>query len=171
MAISLCGAVDLLAAIFGEDSDKARQHYGLPLKRIKRWCRNCGKLLVGDRKEFCSPKCYHEAHTVPLECSECGTIFYRRQSQVLYHLNHPLSSNGKPQERFFCNKKCFGRWAGKNYGFVAHPENVLGGGSPRKWDYSKVYELRDSTGWGGMKISRELGIPNQTVYSILKKRG
>lgn len=171
--ISLCGAVDLLAAIFKTkvDVDKLRSHYGLPLKY--RHCLNCGKTISGkriSRKYYCSKECLSKMHRVPLECPVCGKIFYRHQSRVIYCITHPQSGNNKLVENFFCSQKCLGKVAGQKYGFGKHPNHIrLNPLLRRKWNYSKVYELQDEKGWGCSRIGRALGIPTSTVSKILAR--
>lgn len=50
-----------------------------------------------------------------------------------------------------------------NYGYK---KGRNGGGRKKKYDYEQVYRLR-ITGLSGIKISRELDIPEPTVYKIL----
>ena len=63
------------------------------------------------------------------------------------------------------------KYLSRHWGFVAHPENCgkYKGGRKRKWDYGRVYKLRDITGWGCRKLSRVLGIPENSVSQILAK--
>lgn len=155
-----CGAVGLLAAIFGKDANKLKQHYGLPPKPYPYRCLDCGKIL--SNKWGRCRECYIKSRQVKVVCSECGEAFEIQQSDLITRTNLGY-------QHFFCNRQCFGRYAGKHYGFVVHPENTRKIGQKRKWDYSKVYQLSDS-GMNGMQISRKLGIPNPTVYVILAKR-
>ena len=96
---------------------------------------------------------------IELTCEVCGVKFYRKS--YLIRRNSP----GR-----FCSHKCLGGFMGNNYGFKVHPENIEHHGRKRKWDYDEIYKLRDTTGWGAIKISRLLGIPYPTVYVILQKR-
>lgn len=96
---------------------------------------------------------------VTLVCDECGRAFERERSQVTFKTK-------KGQKLWFCSRYCLGGYVGEHYGFAAHPENA-GGGLPRKWDWGKVYKLREETGWGAVRIGRALGIPQGTVSMIL----
>ena len=161
MTVSICGAVDLLAAIFGEDKEKLRLRYGLPTKRKLYRCLNCGKPTP--HREFCNQFCKHEYSFISLECPQCGRIFSYRGSEVIYRLNHVQTGNGKVQERIFCSIRC----RVKFYGFRAHPENA---GRRRKWDWEQVWKSHQSTGMGSLRLSRLLGIPESTFYAILRKK-
>ena len=96
---------------------------------------------------------------IELTCEICGIKFYRKP--YLIRKNSP----GR-----FCSKKCLGVSTGNNYGFKAHPENIVHKGANRKWDYGEIYALRDKTGWGAVRIGRVLGIPYPSVDSILQRR-
>ena len=89
-----------------------------------------------------------------LTCESCGVKFYRKYS----YFRSPHTTGR------FCSHSCLGKF----YGFKAHPENI--GRKGKKWDYDKVYKIRDKTGWGAWRIGRELGIPPTTVSSILRAR-
>lgn len=162
--VSICGAVDLLATIFGEDGDILRLKYGVPLKKHKFLCMNCGK---PSKRVFCSRKCHDKYAWIPLVCPECGIIFKRRGNEIIYRFNHPQRGNNKNQERIFCSQKCKGKNISRNYGFGVHPENVR---ENRKWDYSLVAQVRYETGWGCCKLGRALSIPASTISIILAKQ-
>ncbi len=89
-------------------------------------CIQCrGKFPSKYLVRFCSPKCKHNHFYIPLSCSNCGNIFHRRRSEVIMYpsrVNHPLR-HGNGRKFVFCNKKCQGEFLGKQFGFVAHPEN------------------------------------------------
>lgn len=107
-------------------------------------------------------KAYKEAHRAPrvdITCRVCGKTKTVPKSWV-----RPTSPG------HYCSHECAGRVLGRKYGFAAHPEHARGSRS-RKWDYDKVYELRDKTGWGALRLGRALGIPMPTVTMILQKRG
>ena len=114
---SLCGAVNLLAAIFGEDAGKLKLAYNLVDP-----CPVCGKPLpLG--KEVCSWECKKKRKHIKIACSNCGKLFNRRAKYVIYKNNHANKLTGKSQELWFCNRKCHGLWVGKNYGFGIFPEH------------------------------------------------
>lgn len=113
--ISLCGSVDLLAAIFGQDREWLRSKYGLPSPYPH--CMNCGNRLSAKRSiksGFCSQKCRNLYAHIQVSCSECGTLFDCVQSRVII-------STRRGYKRIFCSQRCLGKFAGRNYGFGAHP--------------------------------------------------
>ncbi len=171
--ISLCGIVDLLAAIFERDPDELRLRYGILPKynyRHLNICIACGKPTRNPM--YCNKQCQHDFIWIPLICPTCDRLFYRRRSFVLSRLNHPSSTTNKTQEQFFCHHSCNTKSRIGIDGFAAHPENIRGwqGERKKKWGYVKVYELRDKTGWGAIRLGRALGMPSSTVGGILAKR-
>lgn len=109
--MSQCGAVDLLAAIFCENRQLLRLKFGLPSRYTR--CLNCGQpfLPEDDSNLFCSLKCRHEYLWIQRICCECGDLFYRVASQVIY------KTEKKRQGMWFCSKKCQGKYLGKQWGF------------------------------------------------------
>jgi len=154
-----CGHANLLAALLYKDVDNIKIQLGLPLD--KQPCLNCG---TPTKKVFCSRECKHDYAFIQVACSTCDKLFLRRQSKVIYY------TNKRNQQFWFCSRHCFGIYAGEYHGFTAHPEKSHAGGRHRKWDYSKVYELRDRTGWGSDRLSRALEIPVSTIAKILRRR-
>ena len=166
-----CGVAQLLSEICGMPIDSVKQRLGLSAERIK-LCLHCGK-PVKPGHSFHNKECRHEYHQIKLICPECGNIFTRPQSEILFKLNHPQSKNGKPVEHFFCSQKCLAIWAGKHYGFAAHPENCGSGSRAPKYDYDIVWRKHLETGFGAKKLSRLLNIPVSSISVILwkKRRG
>jgi endogenous inhibitor of DNA gyrase (YacG/DUF329 family) len=81
-------------------------------------------------------------------CKVCGKKFYVRLSEI-----RPTS----PCK--FCSKRCFGTWVARHYGFR------------KKWklaDARKVQRLKAKTGWGAVRIGRELGMPARSVAYLLR---
>lgn len=157
----LCGAVELLATIFGRDKRLLKERYGLI--RIRR-CFVCGAILSKqNRSGFCRD-CFKSSKTVTAVCSECERTFEIQVSQL-------VPRNYRSQTgHLFCGRKCFGSYAGRTYGFVTHPANIrLGALAVLKWDRNEIHALRESTGWGATRIGRHLGIPVSTVSYILHK--
>lgn len=158
-----CGAVSLLAAIFGEDPDKLKLRFGLPVKlrgRPQRFCESCGSLFsFTSSSQLCSA-----CRTIHLACAECGRLFSRRTKQVIYQFNK------KGYQYTFCNRRCLGSYAARHYGFIAHPENAKKG-KKRKYDWDQVIALARETGWGARRIGRQLGISSNHVVTILKSAG
>jgi len=155
-----CATLQRIGDRFGITRERVRQILKEAGKSTVSWrptyiCQNCGKEMLGNNRQvktFCSKKCWIDYHQVPIECEMCGEIFYVRQSIVL--------SKHKSHNPRFCSNTCQGKWLGENYGK----------GKQCKWDWSRVYELRDSTGWGAIRIGRALDIPFSTVNRILSKR-
>jgi len=88
---------------------------GIRTKRIApcRFCKRCGtKLSESNLREFCNDVCKKEYSNVPLICSECDTLFWRRISSMLvYPFNEKTSTRNK--KYIFCTKQCQGRFLGK----------------------------------------------------------
>lgn len=161
---SPCGAADLLAAVFGEDTNNLRKRFGLPQTGVHPSCQQCGKplsILIG-KTGLCSA-CIRENAWIEVACSECGTLKKRRASEIISHTSR------QGYEHFFCNRKCRGRWAGKHYGFGAHPENRMTLQEHRKYNYYLVWDIHLVTGYGALRLGAFLGIPRQSVDTILQK--
>ncbi len=87
---------------------------------------------------------------IPRQCQMCGKIFYVKPYMI--RKNSPCN---------FCSRECKGKWLGINYGFATHH---------KKWDYDKICQLRQETNWSCSKISEVMGIPEGTVYRVLRAR-
>jgi endogenous inhibitor of DNA gyrase (YacG/DUF329 family) len=127
-------------------------------------CVVCGsEIEERDRRQrhspFCSNECSHKYHNVTLSCDFCGKSFERNVSDTLMYHCRP----NKKQVGIFCSRKCFGKWAGKTYGFVAHPENCNRDGYPPKYDYSKIDQLH-LEGLSYAEIGHRLNIPLRSIY-------
>lgn len=78
-------------------------------------CRQCGEVFKETKchRIFCYAKCFKawrkENCWVKLKCSQCKKVFKRTKAEY---------EQGQKTGRtmVFCNKKCFGRWLGLNYG-------------------------------------------------------
>lgn len=159
--VSLCGAVDLLAAIFSEDAERLRRRYGVPTRY--NYCLLCGK-RIKEGQEVCGRRqCIHQWHNVPLACDVCGKVVYRWKSQVIYHMSKPASLTGKPYQHVFCTRRCQGEWLSKHYGFAINPPK-------RKYDYALVQQLIGQ-GKSGKEIAQQLGAPISSIYHITKALG
>jgi hypothetical protein len=127
-------------------------------------CNMCGEQIRKDNKSGYCKVCKVKAHLVPLICDQCGTLFYRPQSDVITAAKR---TNGK-DSLTFCTKSCQGIYTANHYGFVAHPENS----GYRKWDWDMIWVKHLETGYGSPKLSRLLNIPESTIDVILRhKRG
>ena len=114
-----------------------------------------------DHQLFCSISCSKKYHTLTLTCETCGVIFQRGEPSVMNNVR------GGYGNHFFCSKSCQGKWAAKNFGFVAHPENGSRKyGENRKWDYKQIWELR-SQGLKLREIMDRLSIPQCSLNNIL----
>ena len=133
-------------------------------------CNQCGKeyYRLGspcDTQLFCSLQCKHNYYRSPtLICEVCGKPFQRLIAEIRAAINR----NGL--RHVFCSRQCMGKWFGKNYGFGIFPEHRVHI-HKHKWNWDKVIELRQQTGWGVWRLGRALGIPQSTVHSILTKGG
>ena len=134
-------------------------------------CPYCGgvKSWVSAQCENCQEAERAKVRWVTLICDQCGGTFERRQSEVLIR----AKLRGY-QGRIFCSKRCQGVYTAEHYGIGA-PNNpihktVFPTGRPPKWDYGELYRLRDLTGWGAIRLSRALGIPEGTVSDALRRR-
>lgn len=125
-------------------------------------CLNCKAAIK--KGIFCSKICVSQYHTVTLTCSECDKEYSLRTSDA--HDRAETNTSGV----MFCSKRCFGKWAGKTHGFGSADGRQNRRFNTKKWDYDKVYEARDATGFGAVKLSRLLGMPQGTVDMILGKR-
>ena len=80
------------------------------------YCLNCG--TETDNQQFCSRDCWKKYKTIEVACSQCHGLFTIGQADLIARTKrHSIS-------QIFCSYKCNGQWAGTNYGFAAHPENV-----------------------------------------------
>lgn len=112
---SLCGAVNLLASIFGVDSERLNARYGLPT--LAQPCLTCGKPTL-KASGFCNRKCRSDYVWITVACDECGVLFKRRQGELAYGVGK------RNYNHIYCSRKCFGKRLGRDYGFIAHPENT-----------------------------------------------
>lgn len=130
-----------------------------------RLCIQCGKDIGIRNKLFCNKQCRHDYTYIQIPCSYCGKLREYRIKELVWKIKHGTISG----KYFFCKNQCQGKWIGENFGFKAHPEN-RNKVTEKKWDYLKVYLLRDETGWRKARIGRALSIPASTISSILRKR-
>ena len=159
---SLCAVARLLSAMLERPVEEINRKLGIPYQG--KICLHCSKPLRHTKNtHFCSYICQRAYTQIELICDWCGKSFKRRATLVVKN----LSKDG--YQHIFCSRKCMGNYAGNHYGFAVHPENARAGGDHRKWDWIKVLALKEENGWGGIRISRALGIPLGTVSRILRK--
>lgn len=156
-----CATLEGIGRCFGITGERVRQilsKAGKPTRAYHQHylCIQCGKSIgtLWHRKRFCSRQCQHDYGHIKIACIICGKLREYRICELIWNLKHGQHSTDK----FFCSKQCQGRWLGREHGI------------PRKWDYSKVYELRSKTGWGARNLGHALGIPEATVSAILAKQ-
>lgn len=85
-------------------------------------CKICGRrysVLKSDltfrSRGICSQKCWRPRVFVGVTCSECG------HKMRIPKRRFKVNTSGL----FFCNRICQGRYAGRHYGFIEHPENRM----------------------------------------------
>ncbi|MEK7776997.1 MAG: hypothetical protein AAB303_00005, partial [Chloroflexota bacterium] len=117
--IRLCGAANLVAAILGEDPNKVKAKLGLPVPT----CARCGEPSPVLSREGLCQRCYHDFIWIEVACDECGRLFRRRGSVVIFE----ISKRGYSHQ--FCNRICFARWMTK------HRPPQIGCPGKRKHDY------------------------------------
>jgi DNA-directed RNA polymerase subunit RPC12/RpoP len=162
-----CATLEQIANKYNISRERVRQRLataGLPTRRIKQpyLCLNCGKEFTPQNKvpKFCSQKCRHEYHNPLVECVECGKLFRIR----LGYLKRKIK-NGRA-DNLFCSKTCYGKYFGREFGFVAHPENATH--RLPKWSkqYRKAVMDFRKMGVSCPEISQKLNMPIGTVYYI-----
>lgn len=154
---SSCGAAKLLAVIFHLDPDELKVRMGLPPSRYR--CSVCLRRISPkkDKSGMCRD-CLRERRYIPIVCSECGNVFDRDIISVIWRVS-------RGYQHFFCNRVCVGRYAGKHYGFGAHPENARK--VNRKYDWDLIWSWHRLTGWGGRKLSVHLNIPEAAIGLVI----
>lgn len=72
-------------------------------------CRVCG-IVLENQGWYCQ-----QHRTIPTPCNTCGTIFpLSRQRKSQHYAANPLRRQSS--DLFYCNRRCFGKWLGKNFG-------------------------------------------------------
>ena len=139
------------------------QEDGLPTKHLARAinkyqysCLACGKIST---HKFCSNECKKQWHQIPVVCTRCGKLFFREVHQF-------LANYRDHSDTVFCSRNCQSRWIGAHYGFKSDP-NHSGPGVKRKYNWEDVWKMHAKTGYGAVKLSRQLGIPETTIAYIL----
>ena len=112
-----------IADPFAISKERARQILagaGVATKaeRVIRLCGICEKPLKSSQPKHCSRFCRHKASIAEVVCSACDKVFELPKGQFTARKKRHLHNY------FFCSKVCYGRFFGKNYGFLSHPENI-----------------------------------------------
>jgi len=113
-----------LGKLVGCTDERVRQilkSEGLPTKSLHPThpCLNCGKPLK-KQKKYCNRKCWHEYTYTWLTCPTCGKLFESRIGLPAFKV-----SRGKRTSEFYCSKRCWGKVAGKKYGFGSERIKVV----------------------------------------------
>ena len=139
------------------------QEEGLPTKHLVRPvnkyqynCLVCGKISTN---KFCSNECQKQWRQIPIVCTRCGRIFFRSATQLLHNYRTHYRN-------LFCSKYCAGKWIGEHYGFKLYPNHV-GQNVKCKHNWHEIWKRHVETGYSGVELSRQLGIPETTVSYIL----
>lgn len=93
---------------------------------LRYYCLECGTELVGHgraNRKFCSVSCCNSYKRITVMCDNCGALFKRRASELLWYPNTPAHQ----PKHSFCSRKCLGSYTGKHYGFGAHPRTCKKG--------------------------------------------
>ncbi len=124
-----CATLREIGDKFGISRERVRQilaEENLPTVSLRKrfLCNYCGKVIRKQNKLFCNTKCFHEYTQVTLTCDYCGESFNRGMARVRGILRPTFTRQKGHSVMFFCNNICKGKYAGANYGFMAHPENA-----------------------------------------------
>ena len=139
------------------------QQEGLPtrhfIRQINKYqykCLECGKISAN---KFCSEECQKQWQQIPVVCTRCGKLFSRDVHKF-------LAAYRDHGDTIFCSRNCQSKWIGERYGFRSYPDHS-GPGAKRKHNWDKVWRTHLETGYGCVKLSRQLGIPKTTIAYIL----
>ena len=139
------------------------QEEGLPTKHLVRQkikhkysCLICGKIST---YKFCSDECQKQWQQIPIVCTRCGSLFFR-------DIHRLLANYRDHSDTIFCSRNCQSKWIGEYYGFKSYP-NHSGPGVKRKHNWEDVWKRHLETGYGAVKLSRQLNIPKTSVAYIL----
>ena len=132
------------------------KHLVKPVNKDQYSCLVCGKIST---HKFCSDECQKKWQQIPVVCTRCGKLFFRNVHRFLANYRDHSST-------LFCSRNCQSRWIGEHYGFKSDP-NHSSPGVKRKHNWEEVWKRHLETGYGAVKLSRQLGIPETTVAYIL----
>ena len=127
-----------------------------------RYCKVCGKRLkgiaVGKKITDLCRQCNAQTHNTMLKCAECGKEFARRNSCIRRASKNPAYKT----KAVYCSRQCFGNVMARQFGFLAHPENIEP--SPRRHNWGHVRWL--CHWFTPTEVGRMLKIPCSTVEAI-----
>jgi transcription elongation factor Elf1 len=132
------------------------KHLVKPVNKAQYSCLACGKISPN---KFCSSECQKQWRQIPVVCTRCGKLFFRDVHQL-------LANYRDHSDTVFCSRNCQSRWIGEHYGFKSYP-NHSGSMVKRKYNWEEVWKRHLETGYGAVKLSRQLGIPETSVAYIL----
>ena len=132
------------------------KHLVKPVNKDQYSCLVCGKIST---HKFCSDECQKKWQQIPVVCTRCGKLFFRNVHRFLANYRDHSST-------LFCSRNCQSRWIGEHYGFKSYP-NHSGSMVKRKYNWEEVWRRHLETGYGAVKLSRQLGIPETSVAYIL----
>ena len=95
----------------GKQTKAEYQHY---------FCLQCGNDVGIVKRLWCNEQCRYEYQHIKKPCSYCGKIKQYSKKYLAWEIEHGLHSPA----RFFCSKRCHGKWLAETHGFIAHPENI-----------------------------------------------
>jgi hypothetical protein len=134
----------------------ATKHLVMKINKYQYHCLECGKISTN---KFCSDECQNQWQQIPIVCTGCGKLFFRNVHRFL--ANYHYHNNA-----LFCSKDCQSKWIGEHYGFKSHPNHTRPHGK-RERDWDDLWKIHLETGYGAVKLSRQLDIPKTTVSYIL----
>jgi len=143
-----------------------------------RYCKNCGKEFTGVGL-YCSDECkdiYHnKTCKTELVCANCGKAFVRGNGAVKSRLI-PSQQKQKRTNDYFCSRQCQGKYIGRTFGFVSHPENIRGNGKPSRFveflpEIIKRYEDGESIYKIASEIGKRLGFTGENSETVKKLIG
>jgi hypothetical protein len=109
--------------------------------------------------KFCRDQFQKKWQQFPVVCTRCGKLFFRNVQRFLANYRDHSST-------LFCSRNCQSRWIGEHYGFKSDPNHSCPG-VKRKYNWEAVWKMHFETGYGAVKLSRQLGIPETSVAYIL----
>lgn len=111
-------------------------------------------------KMYCSVECFSKAHSISLNCIQCGKNFDTGLSDYNARLRN------RKIKGFFCSKECHGKWVAEKYGFQKGQTKI--GGRKAHIDSGKVVELYKTK--TAKDIAIEMNISQSYIYQIIAKK-